>query len=224
MSQQGQWNVVNLFANKAEVPMTSPEERNPTKDEDKESQVSRDDDKEAQVSKDKDEESQESPEQGGGREEGPEVSQSPGGQDASAPWSEPACEQSQEPKQQQEPVPPNEARPSEEPEVSQTRETEQGPEVVADRVFNTNYEVLESDVDQMHAEVLKVSEGSTGLSGPTLLRGDLTADLTWLLVGASPRKMKWEDKQIFQIDFPARALAARTFNVKKNTWLTPVYL
>jgi len=188
--------------------MTSPEERNPTKDEDKESQVSRDDDKEAQVSKDKDEESQESPEQGGGREEGPEVSQSPGGQDESAPWSEPACEQSQEPKQQQEPVPPAEERPSKEPEASQTWETEHGPEVVAHRVFNTNYEVLESDVDQMHAEVLKVSEGSTGLSGPTLFHGDTTADLTWLLAGASPRTMGWLERQIFQIDFPARALTA----------------
>jgi hypothetical protein len=99
-----------------------------------------------------------------------------------------------------------------------------GPQEVGDRIFNASYKMLDSDVDEMHSKVLQASPGS--LSAP-LSNGNLATDLTWLLAGASPRTMGWQEKQLLQIDFPAWALKACTLahvSFHGNAWLTPIHL
>jgi len=70
---------------------------------------------------------------------------------------------------------------------------------ISTRVFDADYNILDRSVDELHAQALQVQRGE--LQAPTA-GGELTLDLTWLLVGANPRTMNWDERQLLQFDFP----------------------
>ena len=70
---------------------------------------------------------------------------------------------------------------------------------ISTRVFDADYNILDRNVDEVHAQVLQVQRGESQEATPG---GDLTLDLTWLLMGANPRTIGWDERQLLGFDFP----------------------
>ena len=67
-------------------------------------------------------------------------------------------------------------------------------------VLDADYNVLGWNVDAVQAKVLQMR----GAESPRARPWDLNADLTWLLIGANPKTMGWNDRQILQVNFPVK--------------------
>jgi len=83
-------------------------------------------------------------------------------------------------------------------------------------VFDADYNMLECSLDEVHEKVLKVHTGSPVANSPP---EGMTADLTWLLIGANARTIGWNERQILQVDFAVWNLScwsieAQTLSVK----------